>query len=477
MSRTPDMLRALRHRNYRLWAGADFLSVAGTWMQVLGVNWLLLSISHSATSLGFGLFLQSLPTLLLAFAGGSLADRLPARPLVLTGQALHGLLALALAVIAFAGVQNVWPIYAVALLGGMVSALDGPALGRFGAEVVGPEDLSNGLALGSVISSGGRIIGMALAGALIPLTGTGTLFLLNGLSFAGVIAAVLCMRAGEMHPLPRARAAEVGITAGLRYISRTRWLLVLLGMAFVLGALGRNYQVTMAAMSEGPLAAGATGYGVLSVVFAVGAVLGGLYAASRPRLTFRILFAAALITSVGQAISGIVPGLLGFAVMLLPIAAAAVVLDTTVSTRAQLDTEPTMRGRVLAAQTMVGAASGAVGGPVLGMLCDTLGPREALVLAGVITTVVAFTAAVLLARSLGRTSPVAAAIVALRGPEGIRGIRGLRGVRRPSPAGPARRPAVSRSVRPGDAPRASRALPRPAVRRSARRIRPERALF
>nr|BFE89322.1 hypothetical protein GCM10020093_119240 [Planobispora longispora] len=213
-------------------------------------------------------------------------------------------------------------------------------------------------------------------------------------------------------------------------------------MAFVLGALGRNYQVTMAAMSEGPLAAGATGYGVLSVVFAVGAVLGGLYAASRPRLTFRILFAAALITSVGQAISGIVPGLLGFAVMLLPIAAAAVVLDTTVSTRAQLDTEPTMRGRVLAAQTMVGAASGAVGGPVLGMLCDTLGPREALVLAGVITTVVAFTAAVLLARSLGRTSPVAAAIVALRGPEGIRGIRGLRGVRRPSPAAP---PAVRRS--------------------------------
>nr|BFE89320.1 hypothetical protein GCM10020093_119220 [Planobispora longispora] len=71
VSRTPDMLRALRHRNYRLWAGADFLSVAGTWMQVLGVNWLLLSISHSATSLGFGLFLQSLPTLLLAFAGGS----------------------------------------------------------------------------------------------------------------------------------------------------------------------------------------------------------------------------------------------------------------------------------------------------------------------------------------------------------------------------------------------------------------------
>ncbi|WP_196445629.1 MFS transporter [Planomonospora sp. ID67723] len=461
MSSRPDMLRALRNHNYRLWAGADFLSVAGTWMQVLGVNWLLLSISHSATSLGFGLFLQSVPTLLLAFVGGSLADRLPARPLLLTGQALHGLLAAALAVIAFSGTQSLWPIYAVALLGGVVSALDGPTLGRFGAEVVGPEDLSNALALGSVISSAGRIVGMGLAGVLIPLTGAGTLFLLNSLSFVLVMVTVLCMRGGEMHPLPRAAAGETGIAAGLRYIGRTRWLLVLLGLAFVLGALGRNYQVTMASMSDGPLAAGATGYGILSVVFAVGAVLGGLYAASRPSLTFRILFAAALLTSVGQAVSGVVPGLVGFALVLLPIAAGAVVLDTTVSTRAQLGTEPSMRGRVLAAQSMVGAASGAVGGPLLGMLCDTLGPRTALLLAGLVTTAVTCAAAVLLARSLGHRLPVAATIVALRGSRRIRR------------ATPLRRPQASRNGRPA-APSRPGPAPAPAragTRRPARRTR------
>ncbi|GIH97621.1 MFS transporter [Planobispora siamensis] len=456
MSRKPDMLRALRHRNYRLWAGADFLSVAGTWMQVLGVNWLLLSISHSAASLGFGLFLQSLPTMLLAFVGGSLADRLPARPLVLTGQALHGLLAAALAVLAFSGVDNVWPIYAVALLGGMVSALDGPSLGRFGAEVVGPEDLSNALALGSVISSAGRIAGMGLAGVLIPLTGTGTLFLINAVSFLLVMAAVLGMRGSEMHPLPRAGAGEIGIASGLRYIGRTRWLLVLLGLAFVLGALGRNYQVTMAAMSEGPLNAGAAGYGVLSVVFAVGAVLGGLYAASRPSLTFRILFAAALLTSAGQAVSGIVPGLLGFALVLLPIAAGAVVLDTTVSTRAQLGTEPTMRGRVLAAQSMVGAASGAVGGPLLGVLCDTVGPRTALLMAGLVTLAVTCGAAVLLARCLGHRDPVTTAITAL----GV-----SRRVRRPESAPRDRRSTASRG--PGPAAPAGRS-PRAARRRSRR---------
>ncbi|MFC4062646.1 MFS transporter [Planomonospora corallina] len=403
--RTPDMFRALRHHNYRLWAGADFLSVAGTWMQVLGVNWLLLSITGSATSLGFGLFLQSLPTLLLAFAGGCLADRLPARPLLLTTQFLHGLLAAVLAVIALTGAGSVWPIYAVALLGGVVSALDGPALGRFGAEVVGPEDLPNALALGSVISSGGRILGMGAAGVLIPVAGTGTLFVLNALSFAVIIVAICRMRAGEMHPLPRAAAEKVGIAAGLRYIGGTRWLLILLGLALVLGALGRNYQVTMAAMSDGPLGAGAAGYGLLSVVFAAGAVVGGLYAASRRDLTFPLLFAAAALTGVGQVLSGVMPGLLSFALMLLPIAAGAVVLDTAVSTRAQLGTAPEMRGRVLAAQSMVGAASGAVGGPLLGVLCDTLGPRTALVGAGVACSVVTVVAAAALARTLGHRLP------------------------------------------------------------------------
>ncbi|WP_196470354.1 MFS transporter [Planomonospora sp. ID91781] len=445
MPRTPEMLRALRHRNYRLWAGADFLSVAGTWMQVLGVNWLLLSITGSATSLGFGLFLQSLPTVLLAFAGGSLADRLPARPLLLTTQALHGLLAAVLAGIALGGADGVWPVYAVALLGGVVSALDGPALGRFGAEVVGPDDLPNALALGSVISSGGRILGMGAAGVLIPVAGTGALFALNALSFAVVMAAIAAMRRGELHPLPRAEAQEAGIAAGLRYIGGTRWLLVLLGMAFVLGALGRNYQVTMAAMSNGPLGAGAAGYGVLSVVFAVGAVVGGLYAASRPRLTFPILFAAAGLTSVGQAFSGVMPGLLSFAVVLLPIAAGAVVLDTTVSTRAQLGTTAQMRGRVLAAQSMVGAASGAVGGPLLGMLSDTAGPRAALVLAGVVTSVVTVLAAVALARTLGhRGIPAAARALGGRGipaaPARVLGRRGAAEAPAPGRRGAPRSP-------------------------------------
>ncbi|WP_030176823.1 MFS transporter [Spirillospora albida] len=400
------MLRAFKRRNYRLWAAADFLSVAGAWMQVLGVNWLLLSISGSATSLGLGLFLQSAPTLLLAMFGGSLADRLPARPLVITGQVFHGLLAAALAVIAFNGPDHTGPIYLISALGGVVSAFCAPAIGRFAAEMVEREDLSNALGLGSVISSAARILGMGVAGALIPLIGTAALFAANALSFTGVIAAVLLMRTGEMRIMPRATREESKITDGLRYMLRTPWLLVVFGLAFALGSLGRNYQLTMAAMSQGPLGAGAGGYGLLSVVFAVGAIIGGLVAASRPRLGFRVLLVAGASISVFQALSGLAPGLPLFAALMLLIAVGAVVVDTTVAARIQLGTREDMRGRVLAAQSMVGAAAGATGGPLLGVLCDTAGPRAALVLAGVVTTAATLTAAVLLVRILGVRFPV-----------------------------------------------------------------------
>ncbi|MWK38923.1 MFS transporter [Actinomadura sp. J1-007] len=402
------MLRSLRHHNYRLWATADLVSVTGTWMQVLALNWLILSITHSATSVGLGLVLQALPTILLGPWGGVIADRLPARTVVAGGQAAQAGLSALLAVIAAGDPSGTGGLYAVSLLSGLVTSLTSPALGRFGSEVVGPEDLSNGLALGSLLSSGGRILGMSLAGVVIPLVGVPGAFLANAASFGIVLVAIALMRGGELHVAPRAEEkSERGIVAGFRHVLRTPWLLVTFGLAFVLGSVGRNYQVTMAAMSEGPLHAGAGGYGALSVAFAVGTVLGGLVAAARARLPLKLLIVAAMLCSVGQMASGGAPNLVVFGALMLPIAAGAVLIDTTVSTRVQIDNPGHLRGRVIAAQGMVGAASGAVGGPALGAMCDTLGPRTALLVAGTIGVAAAAAAAYALAR-LRRTAPAEA---------------------------------------------------------------------
>ncbi|WP_433306287.1 MFS transporter [Actinoplanes sp. CA-030573] len=390
----------LKERNYRLWAGADLVSTAGTWMQVLGLNWVMLSSTGSATMMGAVVMLQSLPVLLLGSWGGALADRLPARSALILCQALRALLAFAL--LAHAGHVL---IFAVALASGVISSFEGPMLGRFGSALVPRESLGSALALGSVLSSAGRIGGMALGGVLVGITGPAVLFLINGVSYLAVIAALAAMRAGDLRVLPRAAAGEGGIKAGLRYVVSSPVVLIVLALSFVLGSLGRNYQVSMAAMTAGPLHGGSGAYGLLSTVFAVGAVAGGVLLAGSGRSTMRVLLASGLTISVLQLLSGLAPNVAGFAALLLPIAAGAVVFDTVVSTRIQLDTREDMRGRVLATMGIVSSLAGIVGAPAVGWLADTLGARGALVLCGLLTTLAAVAGAVAVARVSGVTLP------------------------------------------------------------------------
>ncbi|WP_239153381.1 MFS transporter [Virgisporangium aliadipatigenens] len=373
----------LRQYNVRLWAGADLVSVTGTWMQVLGVNWYVLQVTGSSTRMGLAMLVQALPVLLLGPYGGALADRLPVRRILVVTQVLHAVLAAALALAVFAD-AGLWAIYAVAAVSGVVSAVDGPALGRFGGMVAGPARLGTALAFGSLIHSTGRIVGMAAGGVLVASFGPAPLFLWNAVSFAGVVVALLRVRVADLHPLAAAPREAGAVRAGFAYLLRQPVVLGTLALSFVLGSLGRNYQVTMAAMSDGPLAGGAAGYGLLSAVFAAGTVLGALVAGQRAELTTRLLVGAGLLASALQVVAAFVPGLWAFALVLVPIAAAAVLLDTTVSARVQLDTREDMRGRVLAAVGVVGSLSGMVGAPLLGWLSEVAGPRAALAIGGAV---------------------------------------------------------------------------------------------
>jgi MFS family permease len=154
----------------------------------------------------------------------------------------------------------------------------------------------------------------------------------------------------------------------------------------------------MAAMSAGPLGGGAAVYGLLSTVFAIGTVLGALAAARRRHLSYHLLVGAGMVASVLQAVAGLAPGVWSFAAAILPIAAAAVIIDTTVGTRAQLDTDGAMRGRVLAAVAVTGSIAAAVGAPGLGWLSEHAGPRQTLVLAGCVGLIASAWAGVALTR-------------------------------------------------------------------------------
>ncbi|WP_048876634.1 MFS transporter [Saccharomonospora saliphila] len=395
------MLRAFSNRNYRLWAAADLVSVTGTWMQVLGLNWVVLERTGSATSVGLSVALSTVPALLFGPWAGALADRVPPRRLIVAGESLHVVIALSLAVTVWLGLP-LPVLFGLTATAGLVGCFEGPALGRFASQVVPRADLGNALAWNSVTNSTGRVLGMSLAGVLAALVGEPVLFLINGTTFLAVIATVMVMRAERFHTLETSAPEHAGVRAGLAYLRTQHLLLVLFALGFVLSSLGRNYQVTMAAMADGPLGAGSAGYGTLSSVFAVGTVLGGLLAARVQHFTMPLLLGVAAATSVLQAVSGYLPGLVGFAVALVPIAAGAVVIDTVKSTRLQLDAAESMRGRVLAVQGSVAAAAGAMGAPALGWLSERLGPQGALFTAGVVTLAVTGLAALAL-RGLTRT--------------------------------------------------------------------------
>lgn len=430
---------ALRHRNYRIWAGAGFVSIIGTWMQVLGVNWFVLQQTGSVTSMGWTILLQALPSLLLSTWGGALADRLRARPLLIGTQVMHTALALGLAAVAWSDTGGLPVIYAISLISGAVSAVEGPVMGRWGSTLVDRATLGNALALGSLTNSAGRILGMSVGAVVVAAAGPAPLFAINAISFAAVVLALFAIRERDLHapePEPAGTGPALapagtgsaltpaehdpepngtgrsgdrgGVRAGFAYLRGQPVVLTMLALAFVLGSLGRNYQVTMAAMSDGPLGAGASGYGMLSTVFAIGTVVGALVAAQRRELGYGILVGAGILASLLQILAGLAPGAWTFAAFILPIAAAAVIIDTTVGTRAQLDTAGAMRGRVLAAVGVTGSIAAAVGAPLLGWLSEHAGPRQTLVLAGTVAALASAAAGVALARQRRSVLAVAA---------------------------------------------------------------------
>lgn len=165
--RLPRMMRALAHRDYRLWALADLLSTVGSWMQLIAQNWMVLELTHSPAQLGVTIAVQSAPTLALGMWGGNIVDRLPRKPLLVVTQGFFAALALVLAATTAIGALNIWVIWSTALLTGLATTINTPAVGALCADMVPVEDLGNAIALGAATSSTGRMLGMASAGWVV----------------------------------------------------------------------------------------------------------------------------------------------------------------------------------------------------------------------------------------------------------------------------------------------------------------------
>ena len=372
--------RSLRGYNYRVWAAGALVSNIGTWMQRTAQDWLVLTelTDKNATAVGIVMSLQFGPSLLLLPLTGYVADRYDRRKVLLATQSAQGLLALGLGLLTLAGMVQLWHVYLFALLLGCVTAFDAPARQTFVSELVGEEDLTNAVALNSTSFNAARMVGPAVAGVLIASAGTGWVFVINALSYLGVLASLAMLRVAQLHRRGKAPRAEGGLLAGLRYVWSRPDLKAVLFMLFLLGTFGLNFPIFISTMAVGPFQAGASHYGGLTSAMAVGSVAGALFTASRAQPHIARLINASLVFGIGCALAAITPsyGLFGFVLVFIGISAQT--FTTSINTVVQLSTEPAMRGRVMAILLAILMGATPLGAPAVGWVADTFGPRWAL---------------------------------------------------------------------------------------------------
>lgn len=396
--RKSSMFSSLKVRNYRLFFLGQVVSNTGTWMQRIAQDWLVLSLTGSATAVGITTALQFLPMLLFGLYGGVLVDRLPKRRTLLVTQTSMAATGIALAVLTLTGHVQVWHVYLAAFVVGLATVVDNPARQSFVSELVGPDQLQNAVSLNSANFQSARLVGPAVAGLMITGVGTGWAFLANGMSFIAPIAGLLMMRARELYAVERAPRGKGQMREGLRYVAGRPELIWTVVLAGCVSTFGFNFPVYLSAFADDVFHAGAGSYSLFNTLMAVGSLAGALLAARRGTARMRVLIAGAVAFGTMEIVAAFAPSLWMFALLMAPIGIFGMTVNVTANSSIQMATDPAMRGRVMALYMMVFMGGAPLGAPIAGWITDAYGVRAALAVGGAITATAGVTIALVLAR-------------------------------------------------------------------------------
>lgn len=369
--------RSLRNPNYRLWAVGALVSNTGTWMQRVAQDWLVLTVltDNSGLAVGITTGLQFAPVLVLGPFAGAVADRLQRRRVLISTQTAMGVLAGVLGLLVVSDTAQLWHVYVLAALLGVVAAVDSPARQAFVSEMVPAEDLPNAVGLNGASFHAGRLIGPGVAGLLIHWFGTGPVFLINAASFGAVLVSLTFMRVGELIPSPQVPRGTGGVRAGLAYVRSRPDLLLIMVIVGMIGTFGLNFQITTALMARLAFHKGSGEYGLLGSIMAIGSLSGALLAARRERPTLRLVIGATVAFGVSCGIAALMPSYQLFALALIPVGLSALTLMTATNSAVQLSTAPHLRGRVMALYMTVFMGGTPLGSPIIGWIGEQFGPR------------------------------------------------------------------------------------------------------
>jgi MFS family permease len=377
---------ALRSRNYRLFFAGQGISLIGTWMTQLATVWLVYHLTNSALMLGVVGFTSQIPNLLLTPFGGVFADRFSRHRILIGTQILAMVQSLTLAALALSGVIQIWHILALSLLQGIISAVDAPARQVFVTELVDRrEDLANAIAINSTMFNGARLIGPAIGGLLIAQVGEAYCFLIDGLSYIAVIAALLAMKF-QPKQIPRLEGNPLQIIKeGFDYAFSCPPIRSILLISSLVSLMGMQYTVLVPVFADKILKGNAQTLGFLMAASGIGALAGGIYLVSRTTVIGlgKLIIIGPGILGIGLitfALSRFLPlSLLAMSVIglgtILQIAAGNTVLQTIV--------DDDKRGRVMSLYTMSFLGITPFGSLLGGALADRIGATDTLIIAGI----------------------------------------------------------------------------------------------
>jgi len=379
------VLRALRHRNYRLFFAGQLVSLVGTWMQMIAQPWLVYRLTGSSLLLGSVAFVAQIPVLLLAFVGGAVADRWNRHRVVIATQTASMVLAFILSTLTLTGIVQIWHIFVLSALLGIVNAFDMPGRQAFIVELVEKEDLLNAIALNSSIFNGARVVGPAVAGVLIASIGEGWCFFANGVSYVAVIACLLCMKL-KARDIPVSGSSNWSdLLDGFRYVQSTKPIRAVILLLGLISIAGMPQSVLMPIFADQILHGGARGLGVLMGATGLGALAGAMSLAARSgtRGMGKVIAYASAGFGAALVLFSISRWFWISALLLLPAGFCFMVQMASSNTLLQTMVPDHLRGRVMAVHVMTFMGLSPFGSITAGFVAEHLGAPLALAMGGV----------------------------------------------------------------------------------------------
>ena len=375
--------RSFRHRNYRILFPANTVSNIGSWAQRIAQDWLVLELTNNnGTYLGLVTAVQFAPVLAFSLHGGKLADRFNKRKVLILTNVVGGAASLALGALVMTDLIALWHVFVLAAILGISTAIDAPVRQSFTTEVVGQTDLPNAVSLNSANFNAGRLVGPAISGGLIAAFGTGPSFIVNGLSYFFVIAALMNLNEKAFFHLDRPKS-DGSIREGIAYAKARPDIYVVMLMVFFLATFGLNFQIFNALMATQEFGLGPASFGLMGTFIAIGSLSGAIGSARLERFrNTKFVIKGGIAFSLSIMVLSIIPSY-SLYILWLPICGVTA-LTTLVSANSivQTSTDPAIRGRVMGLYLLIFMGGTPFGSPLIGATTDLVGIRPTIVICG-----------------------------------------------------------------------------------------------